>query len=95
MRNAKNIRTCKGCLEKKDKTKDELICIKYNKEKDELKIVECNIGDKSLFGNGKTMYVCKNNSCIEQVIKKKRIKAFFRKDIKDSEIDKLKTYITY
>lgn len=78
MRNKKNIRTCKGCRDKKDKNK--LYRIYLDKELE----VEENISSK-----GRGIYICKDEKCIEKFFKKNYIFKEF-KNIKEEDVEKLK-----
>ena len=74
MRNIKNTRKCKGCFQSILKTKENILEEKYiqlsvDKNNNSKRM---NISDKlDIQGMGKTMYLCRNESCIENAIIKK------------------------
>jgi len=69
-------RTCIACNNKKDK--QELLRIVKSKEG----IIDVDISGKK---NGKGAYICKNEECLNKLIKTKRLEKVFEKEI-DIEI---------
>ena len=77
-------RTCMGCNVKKDKK--ELIRIVKNSNG------EINI-DHTGKMEGRGTYICKNEECLNKVIKNKRINKVFEKEITNEFYEKIRTYI--
>lgn len=68
----KPTRTCMACNEQKEK--QELLRIVKSKEGK----IEIDLTGKK---NGRGAYVCKNEDCLEKLIKTKRLERIFEKDI--------------
>ena len=77
-------RTCIGCNSKKDK--DKLIRIVKNKN-NEVSLDIC--------GNmeGRGIYLCKNNQCLDKAIKSKKMNRAFEIDIKTDLYEKVREHI--
>ena len=78
------VRRCIGCMERKPKP--EL-----------LRIVKSPFDGIIIDENGKQpgrgAYICKNTACIENAIRRKRIKINLRAEVSESFIEKLQEYI--
>lgn len=68
----KTARTCMGCNEQKEK--NELLRIVKSKEG----TIEVDLTGKK---NGRGAYICKNEECLNKVIKSKRLERIFEKSI--------------
>ena len=101
MRNKKFLRTCKGCFQKFDKQKldRDIIQMGYDKEnkkyifnylKSNLK--EFEIQNVPIINMGKTLYICTNEKCINNALKKRIIGRFFGKELSKKEIEILENY---
>ena len=77
-------RTCMGCNEKKDK-KELIRIVKNNKN-------EINI-DKTGKLEGRGAYICDDITCLEKVIKSKRLEKVFDYKISDEIYEKLRGVI--
>jgi len=77
-------RTCMGCNTKKDKK--ELIRI-VKSTNGEIKI---DITGKM---DGRGTYICKNEDCLNKVIKNKRISKVFEKEITNEIYENIRSYI--
>ena len=77
-------RTCMGCYEKKDKS--ELIRIVKNK-KEEIYI------DKSGKAEGRGIYLCKKETCLEKLIKNNNIAKKFKVKIPEDIYEKIRGVI--
>lgn len=71
------IRTCVGCKEKKDPKSMYRISFDGNN-------LRLNTKEKE---DGRGAYLCKNNLCLEKMIKSKALKRSFRTNLKTSDID--------
>jgi len=77
-------RTCLGCNEKKPK--NELIRIVKTNEK----IICVDITGKM---NGRGTYICKNESCLDKLIKSKRLNKVFETNISDEIYEEIRQII--
>ncbi len=77
-------RTCMGCNEKKDK-KELIRIVKNNKN-------EINI-DRTGKQEGRGAYICDDITCLEKVIKSKRLEKVFDYKISDEIYEKLRGVI--
>lgn len=77
-------RTCMGCNEKKNKL--ELIRIVKNKDNDI-------IVDKTGKAEGRGAYICKNEKCLNNVIKSKRLEKVLECKINEEIYNKLRGVI--
>jgi len=77
-------RTCMGCNQKKDKK--DLIRIVKNKE-NEISI------DRTGKAQGRGSYICDNITCLEKLIKTKRIEKIFDMKISEEIYEKLRGVI--
>jgi len=77
-------RTCMGCNAKKEKK--ELIRIVKNSNG------EINI-DPTGKMEGRGTYICKNEECLNKVIKNKRITKVFEKEITNETYERIREYI--
>ncbi len=68
----KPLRTCMACNEQKEK--QELLRIVKSKEG----IIEPDLTGKK---NGRGAYICKNEECLNKIIKSKRLERIFEKEI--------------
>lgn len=68
----KPLRTCMACNEQKEK--NELLRIVKSKEG----IIEPDLTGKK---NGRGAYICKNEECLNKLIKSKRLERIFEKEI--------------
>lgn len=68
----KPLRTCMACNEQKEK--QELLRIVKSKEG----IIEPDVTGKK---NGRGAYICKNEECLNKLIKSKRLERIFEKEI--------------
>ena len=68
----KPLRTCMACNEQKEK--NELLRIVKSKEG----IIEPDLSGKK---NGRGAYICKNEECLNKLIKSKRLERIFEKEI--------------
>lgn len=68
----KPLRTCMACNEQKEKK--ELLRIVKSKEG----IIEPDLTGKK---NGRGAYICKNEECLNKIIKSKRLERIFEKEI--------------
>ena len=76
------VRKCIGCFE--DKNRDEM-----NKITQEHKTGEIFINPNSkIFG--RSVYLCYNNTCIKNVLKKNKIQKFLKADLSSDIVEKLK-----
>ncbi len=74
-------RTCMGCNEKKDKK--ELIRIVKNKQNE---ICVDETGKKE----GRGAYICKDNKCLDKILKSKRLEKVFDMKISDEIYENLR-----
>ena len=72
MNKKKPARRCMGCNESKEK--NELLRIVKSKEG----IIEVDLTGKK---NGRGAYICKNEQCLDKVIKSKRLQKVFEQEI--------------
>lgn len=98
MRNPKNTRTCKGCFQKIDKGNEENSLLQivnvYDSNKNLNTINVLDYTKKSNIQNsGKKLYVCNNNECIQNMLKRKSISRFFKRNIRDEEIIEIEKYL--
>ena len=77
-------RTCMGCNSKKDKK--DLIRIVKNKEG----VISI---DKTGKANGRGAYICNNISCLEKVVKSKRLERVFETKISEEIYESLRGVI--
>ena len=84
MNKKKPARRCMGCNESKDK--NELIRIVKSKEG----IIEIDLTGKK---NGRGAYICKNEDCLNKVIKSKRIEKVFEQAIDQNVYEDLRGVI--
>ena len=84
MNKKKPARRCMGCNESKDK--NELIRIVKSKEG----IIEIDLTGKK---NGRGAYICKNEDCLNKVIKTKRIEKVFEQAIDQNVYEDLRGVI--
>ena len=95
MRKIKNTRKCKGCFQSILKTKENILEEKYiqlsvDKNNDSKRMI---ISDKlDIQGMGKTMYLCRNEACIENAIRKRTIERYYNISLKEEEKEELKKY---
>ena len=95
MRKIKNTRKCKGCFQSILKIKENILGEKYiqlsvDKNNDIKRMI---ISDKlDIQGMGKTMYLCRNESCIENAIRKRTIERYYNISLKEEEKEELKKY---
>ena len=87
MRNSKNTRTCKGCFEKFDKKNHDMIAICYDNKNNNYMVYENQEEKKQ--GLGRSLYICKNNKCIDKAITKNTIAGYIRKKLDKKTIEKL------
>lgn len=78
-------RQCVSCKEYKDKS--ELIRLTKDYKSNELQINE----DNSL--NGRSLYICKNEKCLETAIKKKKIEHFLKTNLSEKLKEELYTVL--
>ena len=83
-RNAKNTRMCSGCMARRDKT--ELICV--NKFGNNI-----TIGFATLKKEGRSAYLCPNESCMEKSIKKKCFSRFLKCELPTDFYDNLREFV--
>lgn len=83
--NRKFLRQCACC--KEYKSKEELIRITKDHKTDEIVINNDNIAA------GRSIYVCKNKQCIQNILKKKRIESSLKAVIPDGIREKLTTVL--
>ena len=86
MRKIKNTRKCKGCFQSILKTKENILEEKYiqlsvDKKNDSRRMI---ISDK--------LDLCRNESCIENAIRKKTIERYYNISLKEEEKKELKKY---
>lgn len=84
MNKKKPARRCMGCNESKDK--NELIRIVKSKEG----VIEIDLTGKK---NGRGAYICKNEDCLNKVIKSKRIEKLFEHEIGEEVYENLRGVI--
>ena len=84
MNKKKPERTCMGC--KKKKKKSELLRIVKSKEG----IIEVDLTGKK---NGRGAYICKNEECLNKVIKNKRFEIIFEKNITEDLYESIRGVI--
>ena len=95
MRKIKNTRKCKGCFQSILKIKENILGEKYiqlsvDKNNDSKRMI---ISDKlDIQGMGKTMYLCRNEACIENAIRKRTIERYYNISLKEEEKEELKKY---
>ena len=95
MRKIKNTRKCKGCFQSILKIKENILGEKYiqlsvDKNNDSKRMI---ISDKlDIQGMGKTMYLCRKESCIENAIRKRTIERYYNISLKEEEKEELKKY---
>ena len=95
MRKIKNTRKCKGCFQSILKIKENILEEKYiqlsvYKNNDIKRMI---ISDKlDIQGMGKTMYLCRNEACIENAIRKRTIERYYNISLKEEEKEELKKY---
>lgn len=77
-------RTCMGCNEKKQK--NDLLRIVKDKEDN----IEVDLTGKK---NGRGAYICKSESCLDKLIRSKRLNKVFEKDISDEVYDDIRKVI--
>ena len=77
-------RTCIGCNIKKDKK--ELIRIVRNKDGE----ISVDLTGKK---DGRGLYICKNEECLNKAIKSKKIQRKFEMEIEDTIYQDLRSYI--
>ena len=84
MNKKKPARRCMGCNESKEK--NDLIRIVKSKEG----IIEIDLTGKK---NGRGAYICKNEECLNKIMKSKRIEKVFEQEISDDIYEKLRGVI--
>ena len=84
MNKKKPARRCMGCNESKEK--NEFIRIVKSKEG----IIEIDLTGKK---NGRGAYICKNEDCLNKVIKSKRIEKVFEQEIDQNVYEDLRGVI--
>ena len=77
-------RTCMGCNEKK--TKNDLLRIVKDKEDN----IEVDLTGKK---NGRGAYICKNESCLDKLIRSKRLNKVFEIEISNEVYDDIRKVI--
>lgn len=77
-------RTCIGCNSKKDKK--ELLRIVKNKQGE----IQIDLTGKK---DGRGIYLCKDEECLNKAIKNKRIARTFEMEIEDSFYEKMREFI--
>ncbi len=107
MRNIKNTRKCKGCFQSILKTNENIQEKKYiqlsvdKKEYEKEKIGSNNIINKNrlvisekldIQGMGRTIYLCRNEECIEKAIRRRAIERYYNISLKEEEKEELKKY---
>ena len=80
----KPLRTCMGCNQPKEK--NELIRIVKSKEG----IIEVDLTGKK---NGRGAYICKDENCLEKLIKSKRLAKIFETEISQEIYENLRGVI--
>ena len=80
----KPARTCMACNEQKEK--QELLRIVKSKEG----VIEVDLTGKK---NGRGAYICKNEECLNKVIKSKRLERIFEKEIDSSLYESIRGVI--
>ena len=97
MRNIKNTRKCKGCFQSILKTNENIQEKKYiqlSVDKNILDKKRLVISEKlDIQGMGKTIYLCRNEECIEKAIKKRTIEYIFKRRGKRKNKKKCKKII--
>lgn len=96
MRKIKNTRKCKGCFQSILKTNENIQEKKYIQLSVDKNIVDKKrlvISEKlDIQGMGRTIYLCRNEECIEKAIKKRTIERYYNISLKEEEIEELKKY---
>jgi len=77
------IRKCIGCF--KDKNRDEMMKITRQNGTDEIFINP----NSKIFG--RSVYLCYNNTCIEQSFKKNKLARFLKSDLTEELKEKIRT----
>ena len=80
----KNIRTCIACRNKFDKTKTSMHQITFCDN-------EFQVNNGNVFG--RSIYICKNNKCLQKVVKNKTLNKMFKTNVNEEiykKIDLLK-----
>jgi len=80
----KPLRTCMACNEQKDKK--ELLRIVKSKEG----IIEVDLTGKK---NGRGAYICKNEECLDKLIKSKRLERLFEMSIDNELYESIRSVI--
>ena len=80
----KPLRKCMACNEQKEK--NELLRIVKSKEG----VIEVDLTGKK---NGRGAYICKNEECLNKVIKSKRLEKIFEKEISQELYEKIRGVI--
>ncbi len=80
----KPLRTCMACNEQKEKK--ELLRIVKSKEG----VIEIDLTGKK---NGRGAYICKNEECLNKIIKSKRLEKIFEKQISDELYENIRGVI--
>ena len=84
-RNAKNTRMCSGCMARRDKA--ELVCVNnFNNN--------VTIGFAITKKEGRSAYLCPNESCLEKSIKKKAFSRHLKCELPSDFYNNLKTFVT-
>jgi len=78
------IRKCIGCF--KDKKRDEMIKITRQNGTDKIFINP----NSKIFG--RSVYLCYNNTCIEQSFKKNKLARFLKSDLTEELKEKIRTF---
>ena len=78
------LRTCMACNEQKDKK--ELLRIVKSKEG----VIEVDLTGKK---NGRGAYICKNEECLDKLIKSKRLERLFEMSIDDELYESIRSVI--
>ena len=81
----KPARTCMACNEQKEK--QELLRIVKSKER----IIEIDLTGKK---SGRGAYICKNEECLDKVIKSKRLERVFEKEISQELYESIRGVIS-
>ena len=96
MRNIKTTRKCKGCFQSILKTNENIQEKKYiqlSVDKNILDEKRLVISEKlDIQGMGKTIYLCRNEECIEKAIRRRAIERYYNISLKEEEKEELKKY---